>query len=601
MKRILGLLGACALGLGGCAAASSVEVPREVARSEEASATLARLGDRYWETLMARYPTWATYLGDRRYDAALSDPSEQAVLAHLDELRALHAEVRAIDPEGLTPAERITWEVLDFELASTLEAAVCRSHLWSIDQLNGPQVTLPQVARTHTLRQPEDAWTLLARYRAIGGHLDAHVANLRRGLELGYSAPRINVERVIRQVELQLEAPIEDDPYLVQALARADESQLGGESIDAAGQGRWREEVRAAVEGGIRPGLARYLAFLVDEALPASRQSVGVGAVPDGALCYEARIRASTGLDKGAEELHALGLAEVARIKGEMLALVAGEGDAGSLAEHLQVLGTQGFGDEAALLEYNRALVARAEAVLPQAFGRLPKTPVEVTPIESFRAADAPMAYYYGAPLDGSRPAYYYVNTHRPETRPRYTMAVLAYHEAVPGHHLQIALASENGDLPRFQREVGQTAFVEGWALYSEALAWELGLYHNPQEQLGALAFEMWRAVRLVVDTGMHARGWGRQEALDYLIEHTGKHTDEAANEIDRYIAWPGQALAYKVGQLEILALRTEAQAKLGASFELSAFHDELLRHGAIPLETLRRLMRDWIEARRPR
>jgi uncharacterized protein (DUF885 family) len=220
-----------------------------------------------------------------------------------------------------------------------------------------------------------------------------------------------------------------------------------------------------------------------------------------------------------------------------------------------------------------------------------------VKAIEDFRDKDAPAAYYYSAPDDDSRPAYYYVNTYQPETRLLYKMAALAFHEAVPGHHLQIALTSENGALPVFQRHVGQTAFVEGWALYAEHLADELGLYQTPEEKLGALTYEMWRAVRLVVDTGLHAKGWTRDQAIEYMVSHTGHRREEATNEVDRYITWPGQALAYKIGELEIRRLRDEARQKLGGRFDLAAFHDHVLRSGAVPLTTLRHEIEAWVAA----
>ncbi len=280
-----------------------------------------------------------------------------------------------------------------------------------------------------------------------------------------------------------------------------------------------------------------------------------------------------------------------------MGALVRSAGG-GALPEYLKTIAArkdQYAADAAALLEVNRELMARAMRALPRAFGRLPKTVIEVKAIEDFRARDAPAAYYYGAPQDASRPAYYYVNTDRPEVRLLYKMPALAFHEAVPGHHLQIALASENTALPVFQREMGHTAFVEGWALYAEGLADELGLYRTADEKLGQLSYEMWRAVRLVVDAGLHTKGWTREQAIDYLVAKTGHRREEAENEVDRYIIWPGQALAYKMGELEIRALRRTAQQTLGEKFDLRAFHDRLLAHGAVPLDVARRVVEAWI------
>ena len=273
----------------------------------------------------------------------------------------------------------------------------------------------------------------------------------------------------------------------------------------------------------------------------------------------------------------------------------AGGGELPAYLEAISKRKDQYLPDSAGLLEYNRELMARAMRALPRAFGRLPKTIIEVKAIEAFREKDAPAAYYYEAPQDGSRPAYYYVNTFRPDTRLLYKMPALAFHEAVPGHHLQIALAAENTGLPTFQREVGLTAFVEGWALYAEGLADELGLYRTADEKLGQLSYEMWRAVRLVVDSGLHAQGWTRQRAIDYLVARTGHRVEEATNEVDRYITWPGQAVAYKIGELEIRKLRNEAQKTLGERFDLRGFHDVLLSHGAVTLATARRLVEAWV------
>jgi uncharacterized protein (DUF885 family) len=467
-----------------------------------------------------------------------------------------------------------------------------------VDQLNGPQLTLAELPSGHPITSPEHAWSLVARYRAMGPALEQYVSNLRQGLARGLVAPRINVERVIRQLEAMLQVPATQSPWMVLPV-----QQLQGRGLDPADLAGPRGEpllgaLLEATEVHIYPGMQTLLEVLKAEVLPAARGQVGVSALPMGRACYRARMRGSTGSEASALEIHQVGLREVARIRQEMLALVGDDLGGQPLSAWLAQLGRspqQGFSSRQALLDYNRGLVARAQAELPRAFEALPSTPLEVRALEPFLEKDAPAAYYYSAPRDGSRPAIYYVNAYQPQKRPRYTMAVLAFHEAVPGHHLQIALAGEQEALPLFQREVGQTAFVEGWGLYAERLAGELGLYRDRDERLGALVYEMWRAVRLVVDTGMHTQGWSRQRALDYLVEHTGKDVGEASNEIDRYIVWPGQALAYKVGQLEILALRRQAQEALGERFDLPAFHSVVLGSGAVPMPTLRRTVRAWI------
>ncbi|MCA9540747.1 MAG: DUF885 domain-containing protein [Myxococcales bacterium] len=346
------------------------------------------------------------------------------------------------------------------------------------------------------------------------------------------------------------------------------------------------------------PALRGYRNFLEREILPHSRNRPGVDGLRDGAACYQAMIASHTGLEETPEAIHQLGLQEVARIQAEMqtLATEMGAADPAALMAALDARPDQHAADAEALLAYNRDLLARAQAALPRAFGRLPKTPIELKALEAFRAADAPAAYYYGAPDDGSRPAYYYLNTHDATERLLYQMPALAFHEAVPGHHLQIALAKETLDLPMFMRESGNSAFTEGWALYAERLARELDLYRTPEERFGALTYEIWRAARLVVDTGLHAKGWRRQEAIDYLNGLLGHDEGEIINEVDRYIAWPGQALAYKVGELEIRRLRAEAEAARGTNFDLRAFHDRVLRNGSVPLRVLRADIEAWLK-----
>jgi len=564
--------------------------------SQTANAELAAVGDAYWELQMGRYPTWATAMGDHRYDDRMTDPSEAAILAHQERLTALERRLLAIEPATLSTAETVTADILALELSQPRRAMACQSWRWSVDQLGGPHVGLAELARYHRVQAPADAWNLLTRYGLVRGLFDAHVANLRKGLAAGQTASKINVERVLRQLDELLATPVAQSPFVTEALAQLDRGGLDPDALQRDGTA-WRAQLLGVVESSVYPGLTAYRDAIRDEVQPRAREGAGVASLPGGAACYEASIASTLGLDRAPDELHALGLAEVERIRARMETLAHAQGapSADTWLAALNQRQDQHFESAEALLAYNTGLVQRAQAALPAAFGRLPKTPIEVTPIEAFRDKDAPAGYYYSAPEDGSRPAAYYVNTYQPETRPRYTMAALAFHEAVPGHHLQIALAAENKALPRFQREVGLTAFVEGWALYAEGLAGELGLYQTPEEELGALTYEMWRAVRLVVDTGLHARGWTRQQALDYLVAQTGKDPGEAANEIDRYIVWPGQALAYKVGQLEILRLREDARTRLGDRFDLRAFHDEVLAHGAVPLPTLDRLVTAWV------
>ena len=537
-----------------------------------------RMAEAFWSELMRSSPTWATYLGDRSRDAELTLPTAAERDRHNTVLAGLEAGLRRIDRAKLDPRHVLVADVLADTLARNLDATVCEGWRWQVDQLGGPQVGFAQLPVFHTVGDETKARALVTRYALLGAYFDTHVANLRDGLEAGMVSPRLNVERVIKQLEAQLAKPAAEMPY-AKPLA-----------VEPPPYVDFRAELTQAIDDHIRRGLQAYLSFLRDELLPKARTTVGVSSMPHGTVCYAAAIRYHTGLARTPEEIHEVGLAEVKRIGAEMRK-VARTQDLPRYLARLKVRPDQHLDTREALLEYNRKLLTRAQAELPKAFGRLPKTAVEIKPIEPFREADAPAAYYYPAPADGSRPGYYYLNTFKPKTRLLYKMPALAYHEAVPGHHFQIALANENAGLPDFMRRVGQTAFVEGWGLYAERLAGELGLYHTPEEQIGALTYEMWRAVRLVVDTGMHAKGWARQKAIDYLARHTGHDEGEVVNEIDRYIIWPGQALAYKLGQLEISRLRTEAEARQGDRFDLKAFHDRLLENGAVPLPVARRLV----------
>lgn len=566
-------------------------------RRPDDAATLSDISKDYWEEQMRHAPTWATYLGDRSRDGELGRASASEDERHIRALRGFAGRADLVNRKALDEDAQITAEMLAFVLKREIEVHdACQGRLWTVDQLSGPQTTFPELPNAHTVTTAKQGRDLLARYQQIDEYFGDVVAGLREGLSKGLVAPKINVERVVRQIREMLAQPVAESPFIAPVF-----KSVEGAAMPKGLGDPWKAQLLAAVEQSVYGGLRAYGEFLEKELLPRARESVGVGALPLGAACYAASIRAETGLDLTPDAVHRLGEAEVERISTEMAAVVkaAGGGELPAYLEAISKRKDQYLPDSAGLLEYNRELMARAMRALPRAFGHLPKTIIEVKAIEAFREKDAPAAYYYEAPQDASRPAYYYVNTFRPDTRLLYKMPALAFHEAVPGHHLQIALAAENTGLPTFQREIGLTAFVEGWALYAEGLADELGLYRTADEKLGQLSYEMWRAVRLVVDSGLHAKGWTRQRAIDYLVAHTGHRVEEATNEVDRYITWPGQAVAYKVGELEIRKLRNEAQKTLGARFDLRGFHDALLSHGAVTLGTARRLVEAWVAAQK--
>ncbi len=555
---------------------------------------LAGISEEWWELTMATAPTWATYLGDRRYDAQLADLSEGAHQRYLTTVEHLRDRAGRVDPQRLGRQTRVTHQVLLATLNRTLAEEACKPRLWgAANQLSGPQVHLPQLPNSHSIRDRTDLSTLLARYQAIPGHLAQLQANLQRGVDTGWTAPRPGVERAIPQLDRLVTTTPEASPF-VNLVAYP-------ESWDDAARAEAVGAITATVRDAVMPAFHRYKTWLTETYLPASRVAIGASALPGGAACYAAMIQVHTGRTRTPEAIHQIGLDELDRLVAEMGAIAAtvgGSPDVAAFSAALRERPDQYVTSEEALVDVAREAVRRATAALPQYFGRLPRTQLVVRPLEAFRAAEAPAAFYYPAPDDGARPGTYYINTHDLAARPLYNQEALAYHEAVPGHHLQIALSQELEDVPDFQRHMRSTAFTEGWALYAEVLSDEMGLYSSPLSRFGALNYQAWRAVRLVVDTGLHAYGWSREQAIEFMLAYTALSRTEATNEIDRYIVWPGQALAYMLGRMTFQELRTQAETRLGAQFVLSEFHDEILSYGAVPLDTLRGVVERWIAAR---
>jgi uncharacterized protein (DUF885 family) len=537
-------------------------------------------------------PLFATALGDHRFDAKLDDLSPDAHRKVIEAFAQLRAELSTLAPAELTAEEQLTLEMLRRQLSDADAAEACSAPAWVVDQMNGPHVALAQTGQHYPLGTAQGAADLAARYGQAGRFFDQVVANLQRGLVQDRTSARVNVERVIASLDELLKSG-ESGSVLVPA-----EERFSG--LPEGERRAARERIRAAVVQQVLPGMRRYRDFLAVELLPKVRKDVGLWALPGGEPCYAALVAHHTGTKRTPQQLHDLGLATLASVEAEMERIARADGAADAKGYRAKLDGSreQFQKSAAALLQWNRATLARAQASLPQAFGRLPRQPIETRPIEAYRAASSPPAFYQPAAKDGSRPAIYYVNTLRPETRPLYNEEALCFHETVPGHHLQIALAQELRELPEFRRHTGETAFIEGWALYTERMSdQDLHLYSGAPARFGMLGYQAWRAARLVVDTGMHALKWDRERALQYLRAHTTLAPDEAANEIDRYAIHPAQALAYMVGELELFRLREEAQGRLGDRFDLRAFHDAVLAHGAVPLSALERTLREHGES----
>lgn len=566
-------------------------------QSTQRADSLAALAAEYWERRLEADPIEATLIGDRRYDDRMPDQSPEAHDREMRRLQNLLERVRAQDATTWADADRVTWDALRTEIESDLALGQCRLYEWAVDPRDGPQVSFLNLATLQTVGTPEQGRALSARWHKMGADLDGRIANLRRGLGAGKVATRGAALRVLRQLDELLAAPAADW-VLMRPGAAAHPTWTDAERTAL------RQDVSEAVERGIRPAFERMRDVLKAEILPAARgdEAVGLSHIPDGLGCYGRLIKVHTSLAPGAEEIHGIGLEEVARVRAEMAVLgrkLFGTDDLAAIQHRLRSDKRLFFGTRAQVEAKAVEALRRAEDAMPRWFGRLPRTPCVVRRVAHYEEKDTTIAYYRQPAVDGSRPGTYYVNTFAPETRPRYEAEVLAFHESVPGHHTQIALAQEATGLPEFRKHLGPTAFVEGWALYVERLADEMGLYSADLDRMGMLSFDAWRAARLVVDTGLHVKGWTRQQAVAYMMANTALAENNVENEVDRYIGWPGQALAYMIGKREILRLRREAEARLGVAFDARRFHDVVLGSGAVGLRVLRGQVERWLAGAR--
>lgn len=550
--------------------------------SVEASAQLDALAAEYWQGTLRRNPILATFYGDERYNDRLPEIGLRGRAEEEQDLRDLLARLDALHTADLEGEPAITADMLRLALTAGLETLRLRIDELAIDQMDGPQVWLPELLNWHPTDTREHVEQLIARFRAFDRFMDEYLGNLADGIRDGRTAPEIAVERVLAQLAGLVATSPEASPLAV---------GLGNQPADLGAA--WR----AVVTDVVYPAYARMQTVLLEYREKHARRDPGIWSVTDGAEIYAFMARQHTTTTLTPDELHQIGRDDLARIHEEMRAVMRAHGAADksirAFTETLINDPTNLPSGRDELLETARALLARAQSALPRAFGRLPHAGIEVRAVEPFRERDAPAAFYFQPSEDAARPAIFYMNTFEPRSRPKHTLPALAFHEGVPGHHLQIALAQEATDLPDFRRlSAGwlANAFVEGWALYTERLADELGLYDDDLARYGMLGYQAWRACRLIVDTGLHHLRWTRQQAIDFFFENVGLSERETLNEVDRYIVWPGQALAYKVGQREIESVRRSEQARLGEAFDLRGFHDRLLAHAGIPLSTLRKL-----------
>ncbi|HEU5468988.1 MAG TPA: DUF885 domain-containing protein [Steroidobacteraceae bacterium] len=560
----------------------------------DAASDLHALFDREWERDLADNPISATYLGDARYNDRLPDVSPAAEAAR-DAADAKVLDDLARIPRGeLPPAEQLNYDLFRHEYETRRAAEPFHTEYYGIEASGGPQ-SLDELAELVPFETVTDYETWIRRMRAIPAFLDQYGELLRRGAKEKRTQPRAVMERVLEPLAKQVVDKPEVSPFFERFRAYPD-------AIAPAERERLTAEAKQVIAESVIPAYRRFQDVFREEYLPATRETVGIWDTPDGRAYYEFLARYHTTTDLTPDEIHAIGLKEVARNRAEMQKVMDGVGFKGTLTDFFRHLRTDPrfyyeTGDE--LFRAYAYIVKMIDPELPKLFGKLYRTPFGLRPIPDNSAPNTTTAYYQGPSLDGSRPGYYYVNLYRPEVRPKYEMEVLSVHEAAPGHHLQIALAQEQTDLPTFRRAGGYTAYVEGWGLYSERLGYDLGLYKDPYSRFGQLTYDQWRAVRLVVDTGLHYMKWTRQQAIDYFMANAAKTEADIVNEIDRYISDPGQALAYKIGQLKFLELRARAEQALGERFDIRAFHDTALATGAVPLDILERGMDAWIAAQK--
>lgn len=543
-----------------------------------------------WERELAENPLQASYIGDPRFNALWPDLSEEAQARSEAANRAALAELEAIAAAGLPESERLNAELFRHELRARLDVLPFHPLAWAISAREGPQA-LNEVAELMPLDTAADFEVWLQRLRGLPDYLAQYGELLERAAASGRTQPRILMERVLPQLDGQCVSEPELSPFF--SAFRQLPARIAPEEAEAL-----QAEARQVIAEAVLPAYQRFRRLFAERYLPACRESVGIWDSPDGEAYYANRIAFHTSTTLSAEDIHAIGLAEVARIQSEMQAVMDELGFEGSQPEFFEQLRSDPRhycqSEDELFCAYVMA-AKKIEPELPKLFGKLPRMPYGVRPIPMSSAPNTTAAYYSAPSDDGRRAGYYYVNLYRPEMRPRYEIEVLTSHEAMPGHHLQLALAQELGELPKFRRFAGYNAYLEGWALYSERLGYELGLYQDPYSRFGQLSYDMWRAVRLVLDTGLHAMGWSREQAIDYFRAHAPKSELDIVNEVDRYIGWPGQALSYKIGQLHMLALRARAERALGEGFDLRAFHDMLLDSGALPLDLLERKVSDWL------
>lgn len=558
---------------------------------EDANHQFETLMEAHWAATLEQNPTFATSTGVRDYDELLSDPSLAAYDESVKVARSFYKQLGAIKLEQLSPAHQVNYALLKLELEDEIAAAKHGGKFMLITNRGGPHMDLTQLPSRLPFFTQADYASYVARLNAMPAYLEQATARVRSGIEAGWVQPCVTMQGYESSITAHLPETLDESVFVAPFNKKPS-------VIDQAAFDKMKASAYATVSDKILPALRKFEKFYTQEYAPKCRQQVGTDSMPGGKAYYDYRVKRFTTTDQSADDIHKVGLSEVARIKAEMLEVIKEAEFEGNFEEWLIYLrDNPDFYPKTAeeRMQVAAAISKKMDGELPKLFGKLPRMPYGLKEIPLDIAEKTTTAYYMRPAGDGTRAGFYFVNTTLLDTRPLYQLEALSLHEAVPGHHLQIALAQEL-DLPNFRRYGGQTVFIEGWGLYSERLGLEVGFYQTPYTNFGRLSYEMWRACRLVVDTGLHSKGWTRQQAIDYMAENSGLSMNNITSEVDRYISWPGQALAYKTGELKIRELRARAESALGNQFDIRAFHDKVLENGAIPLSLLESIIDTWIK-----
>ena len=545
--------------------------------------------DELWESNLKRRPVFATRLGDKRFNNKITSNTVEEFEKNKTQIQIDFKDLNSFNFDDLSEENQLNYRLKQVSLSSSIELSEYPSYFMSLNQRGGVQSYYETGDRLNfTSKQDYNDW--LTRLSQYSNNIENSYENNKAGIEAGYTQPKLVTSGVISQIEAILDSTLENHPYL-QVFLEADEMLLTAEEKETL-----VNEAKVLITEQINPAYTKLHEFLINEYLPNSRESIGIKDVPNGKSWYEDLASYHTTTKLSPDEIHAIGLKEIKRIRQEMETIISDlewDGDFQSFLNYLRTSPRFYYDNPEDLFNAYLIMAKTIDPLLPKIFKVFPRAPYGVIPIPAESAPYTTTAYYNSA--SKGKPGYFYANLYKPESRPKYEIPVLTVHEAVPGHHFQISIAQELKDVPTFRKYLSFTAFVEGWGLYSEELGEYMNLYDDPYDKFGQLTYDMWRAIRLVVDTGMHYKNWSRDDAINLFLENTAKSQLDIENEVDRYIAWPGQALAYKIGQLKILELRTKAENELGDDFDIKDFHHEVLKRGSLPLSILETYINEWI------